>query len=211
MSNDYLPSEDSKLAPWLTNFAAVCAANKAELGLTTDEVTAIGKIPTGFTSQLNEVEAAKQNSRAKTAGKDSFRQASTATVRAFARRFKASTTVSPATLNALGVVSNNASGPVVPVTALSVTGCDDGINKLVWNRSTNGGITIFIVEYREGTTGEWNFAAAVTRTNFNHEDQTPGQTVWYRVSATRAGKTSAPCPPVAAYGGSGNSSLRIAA
>jgi hypothetical protein len=145
------------------------------------------------------------------AGKNLARKNSTANIRAFAKQFKAIQGISPEILKELGIVSNSTTGPVRTVTSLDVVGCDDGVNKLTWDRNQNAFGTTFVIEYRIGNTGTWAFAGTTTKVTFNHIDQVPGQLVWYRVTSSRAGTNSVPTPAVAAYGPQGETELSIAA
>ena len=156
-------------------------------------------------------DAAKTAYRASVADKVDLRADVTAIVRKYAREFKANPAVSNGLLTSLGIVTNSASGPVTQVTGLQVTGCADGVNKLTWNRSGNSAQTIFIIEYKTDAETDWGFAAAITKTSFNHEDQTPGELVWYRIIASRAGTNAVPSLPVAAYGATSTPPLTVAA
>ena len=212
MSNyDYLPSPDQQFAAWLTNFVTVCSANQATLGLTPAEFTTIATAASEFTEGLTESDASKATTKAKVASKDELRRQATAIVRTYAREFKANPNVPGPVLTNLGIVTSGAAGPVTQVTGLQVTGCADGVNKLIWNRSGNIQGTIFIVETKPQGSSTWAIAAAVTRTNFNHEDQQPGEQIWYRIVASRAGVSAVASLPVAAYGGSDSAPLTIAA
>ena len=144
-------------------------------------------------------------------GKKLSRTLATKNIRGFANKFKANLEVSPGTLRELGVVCSSNSVPVVPVSKLGVVGFETGINKLKWKRNGNSSQTMFIVEFRVVGEEKWEFAGAVSKTNFIHDGQIPGQRVWYRVTSTRASKSSVPCPAVAAYGPMESSDLSVAA
>jgi hypothetical protein len=210
-SQDYLPKEDQALNAWLQTFNNVCNINKTELGLSNADLTAIGNAYGQFSDDMVALDSAKSAYQGIVTGKNKTKSGSTTVVRTFARKFKANPAVSEATLRSLGIVANNSVTPVVPVTNLVVTGCDDGVNKLKFDRATNSQGTMFIIEYREEGQSDWKFAASITRTTFNHEDQTPGQKQYYRVISTRAGKSSTPCPPAVVYGNNEETTLTIAA
>lgn len=210
-NNDYLPDQDEALKAWALNFAARCTQYDSELNLTSTDLLAIDNATDGFASDVKDVQEAKDTLQGTVAVKNNSKKSMTALVRGYAKQFKAIPGISPLILNQLGIVSSSTAGPVVMVTELTVTGCDNGVNSLKWNRSTNSDGTIFIVEYRPADSLVWVFGAAVTKASFNHTGQVPGEMVWYRVTATRAGVNSAPCPPVAAYPSSGGTGLSEAA
>ena len=209
--SDYIPASDPLYVAWLNNFNSVCLSNAATLGLTGPELTEIEDASSAYITGVSVQDAAKVAYRTSVADKVDLRADVTAIVRKYAREFKANPAVSNGLLTSLGIVVNNATGPVAQVTGLQVTGCADGVNKLTWNRAGNSSNTIFIIEYRTDAETDWGFAAAITRTNFNHEDQTPGELVWYRIIASRAGVNAVPSLPVAAYGASSSPSLTVAA
>jgi hypothetical protein len=210
-SSDYIPGSDQLYVAWLNNFTTVCADNTAALSLTPAELTSIQNASTTFINGVASQDAARNVYRGAVADKKDYRDEITSIVRKYAREFKANPAVSNGLLTSLGIVTSSASGPVTQVTGLQVTGCADGVNKLTWNRAGNSPQTIFIIEYKTGTETDWGFAAAITKTSFNHEDQTPGELVWYRIIASRAGTNAVPSLPVAAYGATSTPLLTVAA
>lgn len=210
-SNDYLPTPDQQFAAWLTNFVNVCSVEDAALGITPADFATISNAATAFATGLTESDASKATTKAKVTAKDDYRRQVTSIVRRYAREFKANPSIPPALLSNLGIVASNPVGPVTQVTGLQVTGCADGVNKLVWNRSGNAQGTIFIIETKPQGSSNWAIAAAITKASFNHEDQQPGEQIWYRIIASRAGVNAVASLPVAAYGGSDNAPLTIAA
>lgn len=208
---DYLPDQEEALKSWALNFATRCAQYDAELNLTAEDILAINNVTNTFATDLTATQAAKDTYQGTVATKNKSKADLSSVVRAYAKQFKSIQGISPLILNQLGIVGSGSTGPVVQVTDLTVTGCDNGVNSLKWNRSTNADGTIFIVEYRAEGTSTWIFGAAVTKTAFAHTGQIPGEMVWYRVTATRAGINSAPCPAVAAYGNPGAPGISQAA
>jgi hypothetical protein len=79
--------------------------------------------------------------------------------------------------------------PVAPLTPaeLSVQGFSNGANKLKFKRNGNKQHTIFNVEAKIGNAPNFVIVGTTTTTNFNHENQTPGVKVVYRVRAQRSG------------------------
>jgi hypothetical protein len=208
---DFLPGPDEAFDTWLANFAAKCEIYETELGLDTGSLTQITQAYTTFNNSLTTVAQLKETLKGEVGDKDDNRKASTATVRAFAKQFKAIPGISSNILGSLGITANNPATPVVPVTGLTVNGCDDGVNTLKWKRSTNSQGTMFIIESSLTGTGGWELVDVVTKTSYAHEDQIPGQRQFYRIKSKRANVTSAATPAVVVYATGGEGGLSIAA
>jgi hypothetical protein len=208
---DYLPAGEAQFKLWYDNFVSKCDEYGTDLGLTTAQITAITNLKDQYSAKLAQVVTTKEVYEGAVSGKNLARKNSTTNIRAFAKQFKAIQGISPEILKELGIVSSTSTGPVRTVTSLDVVGCDDGVNKLTWDRNQNAFGTTFVIEYRIGSTGNWVFAGTTTKVTFNHGDQIPGQTVYYRVTSSRAGVSSAPSPAVGVYIPQGETELSIAA
>lgn len=212
MSNsDYLPKEDAQLQLWLQNYTALCQSYATALGLSTTEIAVLVTKVSTYSDALGFSDAAKKAASGAVTAKNTAKSDVAALVRAYTREFKANPTVSEALLDELGVVNPTVTVPPTTVTGLKVNGCDDGVNSLKWNRGTNSSNTIFIIEYRTPDVATWSIIAAISKTSYNHMDQVPGETAMYRVTATRSGLSSAPCPPVYAYGNTAPGDISLAA
>lgn len=207
----FIPAEDAAFEQWLENFAAVCDANNTTLGLSPTEVTTIEGYSTTFNGAMNNVAQTKASFQGAVSGKNANRRTITTAVRALAREFKANPAISAELLRQLGIVSDNSAGPVRTVTGLTATGCSNGVNELKWNRNGNSPVTSFVIEYALGLSNDWNFAGVTTKTTFDHENQTPGVFLRYRVISNRAGQTSAPSDPVSIYTNGNDGALSLAA
>jgi hypothetical protein len=210
-NSDFIPDADGQFLLWYDQFLTACIENSEELGLTTTDLDKIQSFSDDFKQKLTRVVSTKSTYEGAVKGKKLSRTLATKNIRGYANRFKADLEVSPGTLRKLGVVSISSSAPVVPVSKLGVVGIETGINKLSWKRNGNSSQTMFIVEFRVAGEEKWEFAGAVSKTNFIHDGQIPGQRVWYRVTSTRASKSSVPCPAVAAYGPLESNDLSVAA
>lgn len=196
---------------WLTNFKAVALANDEVLELNADEVLALNSGTTGYSTSLTALEAAKKAQNSATTEKNASKAEITALVRSLSRKFKGNANVSETLLRALGILSTSTAGPVVTVTGVDVQACDDGVNTVKFDRNGNSPATTFIIEFKTPSGSDWLFGDAITKTTWNHEGQTPGQQVWYRITSARAGQRSAPSVPVAAYPNTDSNPLTIAA
>lgn len=211
ITGDFIPSEDANYQNWLNNFSTQCAKFDAELNLDTAELAQISSAASGFQTSMANVVETRTAAKGAVSTKVATRRSSQALARAFAREFKAIPGISPDILNQLGIVAPTSSSPVTTVTAVSVTGCDDGVNSIIWNRNGNTRNTVFLVEYKVAGTSNWLLATGTTKTSFKHINQEPGVTVFYRITSTRAGISSAPSVPVAAYPNTDGAGLSIAA
>ncbi len=210
-TNDFLPREDTQLQLWLTNFKTVATANESVLDLTADELLAINAGTADFNTKMTALEAAKKAQSGATSNKNGSKSEISSTVRGLARKFKANPNVSEGLLNSLGVLANGTTGPVVTVNGVEAMGCDDGVNTIKFNRNGNVQGTTFVIEYKVQGSSVWLFGNAITKTTWNHEGQTPGQQIWYRITSARAGQRSAPSVPVSVYPNTTANPLTIAA
>lgn len=209
--NSFIPSSDPAYNTWLANFAAKCALYEAEIGLTAEQLGTIQLQSSAFSESYDTVEAMKLELKGEIAGKDEIRRESSAEARALAKQIKGTPGVTPQILGALGIVSSSTSGPVVPVTDLTVKGCSDGVNMLKWKRNGNAQGTMFLIESRLEGSSSWNLVSAVSKTSYNDIDQIPGQTQYYRIKSVRAGVTSSPCDPAVVYSNGFDNTLTLAA
>lgn len=211
MSTNFIPDGEAQYNTWLQNFSTQCAKYDAELGLTAGEVGTISADTANYSTSYIAQAAAKDALKGATAVRTSNRKSTTQMARAYAKRFKTIPGISEQILGDLGILASSSSGPVTTVTGLDVLGCDDGVNKLTWNRNGNADGTTFIIEFSKNGGTTWAFAGAVGKVGFNHTGQTPGQTTWYRVISNRASVSSSPSTPVIAYPYGGETTLQIAA
>ena len=206
------PSCDALFANWGENFALVCNANAATLGLDAGDLAEIDGAAAEFAAAYEESEAAKLRLRGAIATKDEKRDASLQVYQRFARQFAANPDI-PATLRGeLGLkVGQGSLGPVQPPSELSATGFSNGENRLVWNRNGNAQGTVFVIEARLAGSSNWEFVDVTTKTRYVDGPRTPGVEVRYRVYAKRGGAQSSISNIAVVYPGLPAASLRAAA
>lgn len=209
--DDYIPRPDDNFGVWIKNFAAKCEAYQAEAGFTKEQVQTIQSYAANFESDLENLKVAKLQYETRVVGKDESRVIATQFARALARQIKGSPSLNLNNFVDCGVVYSKPQYSLETVRGLKCVGYSDGINALKWKRGDNAKGTIFLIEYRYSENSPWQFADAVTRTDYRHSDQIPGRTVFYRVTAKRANKKSAPSPSVIVYPGYMVSEENIAA
>ena len=210
-SQDYIPGADLELDAWLENFVQKCELYEGELGLDSGTFGQISTAATNFSTKLSEVNATKETLRGQVTDKDATRKATVAVMRSFAKQFKAIPNLNPGILSALNIVGTGSAGPVTVVTNLTVTGCNDGVNALKWDRNGNAQGTQFIIEASPNGNTLWDLVDVVTRTDYKHLNQVPGERQYYRIRSKRAGITSPPSPAVVVYANGAGPGLQIAA
>lgn len=198
-TNDYLPTKDANLAVWLKNYLNACTELQEELGLSDarlqelqDEIDQYDIALKRYTEQIFIAQGA-------TVGKNLKREQIIRRVRAYTREFKAKPDLSPVDLGLLGVVKTQPGHPLQMVTRLVIVPSADGTNLIKWDRNGNSQTTNFIIECSPVGQNDFRFVGSTTKTRFKHLNQIPGRALWYRVFASRAGKTSPSCPPVSVY------------
>ncbi len=106
--------------------------------------------------------------------------------------------------------THSSAKPLQQVTGLLATASANGDVLLKWNRSGNTPTVTFVVEAQSAPSGPFNFAVSTTRTRITLSGYEPGQTVTFRVRATRTSASSAPSNLATIYG-NGSYALSIAA
>ncbi len=202
MNNNYFPSNDARYAAWLAIFNSVAGTNATTLGLSPSDLTALNASLTNFNAAVSNATATRNAAKAAMLSKQTNRKNSSALVRGYARRIQANPNVSVAIKQQLGLpIHKTPSGAVVPTVpaALVATPHAAGFNALKWKPNGNTQGTVYVVEVSLSGSTQWTQVGAVTKTRFDHQGVTPGQTLYYRVSAQRGKETSAPSNDAVVY------------
>lgn len=211
---DYIPSKDGDLRTWLSNFITACNAHAGVLNLNAADLAAISNAADLYAGALDLKETLAAQAKGASAGKRTQRNATVSTVRQFAQEFQKNPNITDAIRGDLGITipgENPApSNPVVP-THLAAFACSNGENRLNWDRNGNVNGTQFIIEAQYGNTGPWEFVDVVTRTDYVHVEQVPGETVTYRVYAKRVNRRSGYSNEAVVYANGGKNRLSFAA
>jgi len=101
--HDFLPDGDGELRAWSANFVSFVQANRAAVGLSDDEVTALASGVAGFEAELTGQEAAEAAARAATRRKNSQRQSLKESLRAIVRQIQAAQMIDDAQRQAMGI------------------------------------------------------------------------------------------------------------
>ena len=103
MPEDYIPRPDDKFNDFQDDFIAYVAAHKTELGVTTDEVTALTAKQNTWTTAYATHTAAQTAAKSATTAKEDARAPLEASIRSFAGRFQASESVTDAQREAMEI------------------------------------------------------------------------------------------------------------
>lgn len=198
----YYNTPKSNFAAWMANFNTVCVANAATLGLDPAELAEISGANTQFANAFNAQETARNASLGATALCDQEWSEALAVAAKYNAQFQAIPGISPLLLGQLGLSVPSGGGGTIPVfepTNLSAIGYSNGVNSLRWNKSGNEGGTTYVIEASFGDGGTWTIIDTTTVTRYDHQGQTPGEFVRYRVIAQRGQTKSAPSNTASVY------------
>ncbi|MEQ1821935.1 MAG: fibronectin type III domain-containing protein [Fimbriimonadaceae bacterium] len=215
--NQYITdiNADSDLAVALTSFAAVCSANSAALGLTPATLAEITGTNTAYGTSLNAWVTARVASFNAQDAKDLQKKTSKAVISKFAKQFRANQAISDSLLAQLQLAPHkppkNASPPAQP-TQLTANANGLGFVKLKWSRKGNKPNTTYQIEYRSEAVTSWTILDSTTKAKFEYQAD-PGQSIQFRIIASRAGLASEPSVPVSLWevAPSAISNLKLAA
>ncbi|MBS1715827.1 MAG: fibronectin type III domain-containing protein [Armatimonadetes bacterium] len=197
----YYHTKKSNFAAWMANFQSVAAANALALQLDVSELSEIAAANTQFAASFSAQETARAAAKGATALCDQEWSEALAVVAKYNAQFQAIPNINPALLGQLGLNVPGGGGtvPVFAPSDLSATGSSNGVNALRWNRNGNESGTTYVIEASYGESGAWQIVDNSSRTKFDHDGQTPGQFVRYRVYAQCGATKSAPSGTASVY------------
>ena len=204
---------DGELNTALAAFASTCAAQATPLGLTPADVTEINNAASGFDADLLAWQSAKNTAADALTNKDAQKAASKAVVSKFAKKFRANLAITDQMLASLMLPPHSTPGTKTPPTTpvdLVANGDGNGFVTLRWGRNGNIRSTVFEVEFRTSSTGEWAVLGSTTKASFQHQ-WTAGTYIGYRITASRNGQTSPASTPVVLWETGGEGTMSIAA
>jgi hypothetical protein len=123
---DYLPGPDADYQAWVTNFVTYANANLAALGLVAADMTPVTTNQTTFNTNFAAHIAAKAAAQAAKQAKDEGRSGLTAAIRPLVRRLQASSAVSNAEREALGINVAAEPSPIGPPTTAPLCSIECG-------------------------------------------------------------------------------------
>ncbi len=197
------PAKEAQLPIWSATFATNLATYKTQLGITDPDIANINALLATFNTALGNLNNAKKAQTSATQSKKAAQKALVTAERALIRRVPASPGATTAIRVALGI--NKRTGqrtktpPTIPTEVVATTSAD-GVNTIKWNRNANKPATTFRIDMMKTGDTEWTFVDNTTKTKFDHTGQTPGVTIYYRVTATRSDMVSEPSQTASVYG-----------
>lgn len=211
MANIFKATE-AELVAAAAQLVQVATANAAVLQLSPGDITTMTGLSTGYGNSYSTMVTAHDAARAATQTKDTSKAALIANFRAFARRAQANPNVSDALIAQLGLpVHDTTRTPINPVAPVDLVANSfaNGEVKLRWKRGGNprSGIVFWIEASFD--LANWSVVGTSTRASFTLQNQTPGQTRYFRVRATATDKISAPSNEAVIYPAEGGSSLSV--
>lgn len=196
------PRKAALVGPFIENFVSVANANLAETGLTAGQMTELNDDLTEYTISWGNLIAARHQSEMATTTNKAAMNTVVTKLRELARIVQAHPGASDELKQNLGLpVRDTHPAPVIPQAPLDLNtavGRQAQIT-LKWDRAGNKQGTSFIIEYREGDSGPWEFVASVTKSRYVDLGRVPGVYLQYRVRAVRAGRQSLPSEPANVY------------
>lgn len=203
---DYIPAKEGDLRTWLNNFATACQTHAGVLNLDPAELDEILDAADDFGAAVELRARLAAQAKGASAGKQNQREASIRTARKFAQEFQKNPDVTDAIRGALGIsIPGENPAPLKPQvpTSLSALAHSNGNHLLKWHRNGNVNGTQFVIEAQYGGAGPWEFVDVVTRTDYVHVDQIPGEWITYRVYAKRVNHRSGHSNEATVYAGIG--------
>lgn len=198
----YLPAKDSDLQYWATNFLTVANANLPALGLVAADLTGITADKTSLDTSITNNKAKQAEAKAAADSKKSSRKKFETTARLLVRKIQANPSVTSDLKKKLGITAKDTNptpiNPIAPKDLLANPNAN-GTNKLSWDRNGNPQGTIFIIEAQEQPGMPWTFVGTTTKSVYEHTNQIPGKTLYYRVRAQRTDITSEPSNDAVVY------------
>ena len=201
-SDDYLPTIEQNRLAWFNNFVTVATANVTLLAFTPTDLTALNGNVGGYTTAVNISTTTRTAYHAANKNKTTANKTVTANVRSLVRRVQSNPAVTPAMKTQLQInprtTPRTHTAPIAP-TGLLASPNADGTNTLTWNGNGNKARTTYLIEALMGSATNFVYVDDTTAQRYAHTGQTPGVTVVYRVTASRAKMKSVPSQTAAVY------------
>lgn len=206
---------DLGLLGWENEFIVNVSAYESELGIDAGELEEIQDTGTAFATAMSALNTARAEYAAAVEAKDAARNAVIEVNRKYIAQFQAIPNLDPKVFNALDIPKRSNPGSRTAATTpdnLIAKAKADGSVSITFSRGTNSNNTVFTIEKSTNNGTTWSTAFSSTRTRVKLNGFTPGNTVWFRVYATRNNTVSTPTVPVMIWptSGSGDVELKLA-
>ena len=189
MSGEIIPTKETAIPAWLTNFATVATANSTLLALPPNTVTDLNTLKTTLVTQQDTVKSTREAAKAATVAKNVTVKAIKAKITLTNRNVQGNANVTPAVKEALGL--NPKYAPAMPVKpkrpellTASVTETGEGLLK--WKPGGNKSGTTYEIFAKRGTETEYTMIGSSGKTAFSDTGVTPGEETFYQVRSRRS-------------------------
>ena len=187
---------------WFDNYVTAAEVNMAALGWDQVKINALKAFLAGLQKNDKDVRTAKNAVKAAVEAKDTALKQVKKDLRLDIAGIQINPDVTNSLRESLGVKVRDTipshEVPFIP-SDLQVKGLSRGTNTLTWDKNGNKRGTQYIIECRLGAAGKFQIIDTVLSTKFNHEDQSPGVAVYYRIAARRGKLKSDFCDPIGIY------------
>jgi len=199
MSGEIIPTKETAIPAWLTNFATVATANSTLLALPPNTVTDLNTLKTTLVTQQDTVKSTREAAKAATVAKNVTVKAIRAKITITNRNVQGNANATPAVKEALGL--NPKYAPAMPVKpkrpemlTASVTETGEGLLK--WKSGGNQSGTTYEIFAKRGTETDFLMIGSSGKTTFTDHAVKPGIETFYQVRARRSDSYS----PFSTYG-----------
>lgn len=199
---DWVKKRDDEFAAQMATLSGALTAAPADYSVEAGDVTPISTALTAFNTKRAASDAAAAAAKTAVTEKVNARAALETLVRPMARRVQETASVTDEARVAAGLpVRDKVRTAQTPITPAALTATLDGPTAVILSWSTNGNAAgaSYVVERRNGATGDYSLADVVTASRVRIAGLTPGQRVEFRVRARRSGQTSEPSNVAAIY------------
>ena len=199
---DYIPHGDADFKDYSTNFTKQIALHQAELPITLEESDKLTVDSDDFNTKFEDHIMAQDAAQGATGNKNEAKSTLMEIIRDLAAKIQADKTVSNNLRNILGLpvhdTIHSLVHPHIPQD-LFAEGTATGVNKLDWEAGENKAGVLYVVEAMKENEKDFSFVDVVTKTKYDHKNQTPGVMITYQIKAKRGDEVSQPSNNAVVY------------
>ena len=193
MSKKYYKMTAAELLVFLTNFNTVADVNKAELSLSAPQLTEMQDVKNDLEAKLIDRQAKQEAAIASTSALNQTAKNVNAMLGGYNTTFKANKAIPDSMIEELGFDPDDDTPTTIVAIApsdLVVEGRSNGSNYIKFKRNGNKPVVNFILEMKIGDETQYKFVKVLSKTRFEHKNQTPGVRAFYRVRAVHGDSES---------------------
>ncbi len=189
MPDKIIPTKETEIPAWLTNFATVATANSTMLALPANTVTDITTLNSTLITQQNAVKATREAAKSAVVANNVTVKAIKAKITITNRNIQGNANATPAVKEALGLNPKYAPArPVKPkrpeLLTATITATGEGLLK--WKSGGNKSGTTYEIFAKRGTETDYTMIGSSGKTTFSDTAVTPGEETFYQVRSRRS-------------------------